>query len=62
MGPMTEKSRGPQQNLGAYAPGAPGKVKPCLQFLYEFMVNFKVIFKIIIGADDTCQDLPAWTG
>ena len=56
---MTEKSRGPQQNPGAYAPG---KVKPCLQFLYEFMVNFKVIFKIIIEADITCQDLPAWKG
>ena len=27
-GPLSEKSRGPQQNLGAYAPGPLGKSNP----------------------------------
>ena len=39
---MAEKSRGPQQNLGAYAPG---NVEPChgnsTDCVYLYMLSFK---------------------
>ena len=37
MGPMSEKSRGPKQNLGAYAPGPLRKSNPGLLSLGKFL-------------------------